>query len=394
MTSTPTAIKEYLAARGGPFYELQRQLGLLRDDAFHAPSRAMLFVTLAWGVPLVLSLLAGHAFGPLASKPFLLDPGPVARLLVAVGLFILMELQVERKLRTLLDQFVRAPLIAPGSLAAGADVVTEALRRRDSRTAELICLALAVALSVVVVLTPIDAETSSWRAQAVDGSMRRTLAGWWCLVVSNPIFWFLLFRWLWRHIVWAMLLRKLSRLELRLSASHPDGSGGLGFVGQYPNVYSTFVLGVSSVVGAAVANQQLHGTLSLANYSAIMAGWLAIVLALFAWPLSAFSRPLARLKEQTTLLASAQATARARAVEREVLGRNVIDAGETDGAKSSDIPDPIKIYDTAQKLSTILIRREALVPVSAAALAPIVLAGAAQLPIKELIGIAKHLLLL
>ena len=394
MTSDAAGVEEFLAAHGGPFYELQRQLGLLRDDAFRAGSRAILFVALAWGVPLILSLFAGHAFGPLASRPYLLDPGPAARFFVAVGLFMLMELQVERKLRALLNQFVRAPLLAPGSLTAGAEAVTQALRRRDSRVAECVCLALAGGLSVVILFNTLDTHTSSWRAEIVDGSASLTLAGWWCLLVSNPIFWFLLLRWLWRHFVWAMLLRKLASLDLRLTASHPDGSGGLGFIGQYPNAYSTFVLAVSSVVGAAVANQQLHGTLSLTNYSAIMAGWLVIVLALFAWPLFAFSRPLARLKEETTLLASAQATRRARAVEREVLGRNVSYVAEDDGTKSTDIPDPAKIYDTAQKLSTMLVRREALVPVSGAALLPIVLAGATQLPIKELIGVAKHLLVL
>lgn len=49
MTAEQSKIDEYLSASGGPFYELQRQLGLLREDAFRAPSRAVLFVGLAWG---------------------------------------------------------------------------------------------------------------------------------------------------------------------------------------------------------------------------------------------------------------------------------------------------------------------------------------------------------
>jgi hypothetical protein len=108
----------------------------------------------------------------------------------------------------------------------------------------------------------------------------------------------------------------------------------------------------------------------------------------------AFVRPLSKLKQETTLLASAQATRRARAVEREVLGRNVSDPEEGSEAKSADIADPVKVYDSAQKLSTMLIRREALVPVSAAALLPLVIAGSAWLPMKELVNVAKRLLLL
>jgi hypothetical protein len=52
MKTEEAMIGQFLAAHGGPFYTLQRQLGLLREDAFRAGSRALLFVGLAWGVPL------------------------------------------------------------------------------------------------------------------------------------------------------------------------------------------------------------------------------------------------------------------------------------------------------------------------------------------------------
>jgi len=55
-------VSEFLLARGGPFYALQRQLGLLHENAFRAGSRALLFVTIAWGIPLVFSMIAGSAF--------------------------------------------------------------------------------------------------------------------------------------------------------------------------------------------------------------------------------------------------------------------------------------------------------------------------------------------
>ncbi len=122
---------EFLSAHGGPFYELQRQLGLLRDNAFRAGSRALLFVGIAWAIPLILSFSEGHAFGNIAERPFLLDPGPSARFLIAIGLFMLMEFQVERKLRLHLNQFFRAPLIAPSSSNQAASAISNALKRRE-----------------------------------------------------------------------------------------------------------------------------------------------------------------------------------------------------------------------------------------------------------------------
>jgi hypothetical protein len=394
MPDNEVVFQEYLAARGGPFYELQRQLGLLREDAFRAAPRAVLFVFFAWVVPLLLSLMAGHAVGPLAEQPFLLDPGAAARFLVAVGLFMLMERQVEERLRVHLTQFVRAPLLSPDSFAEAAEAVATALRRRDSRLAEIMCLLTGAMMSAVSLYYAIHEHQPSWRLRFDEGLATPTMAGWWVLLVSAPIFWFLFLRWMWRHHVWAILLRRLAAMDLRLVASHPDGNGGLGFIGQYPNVYATFVFALSCVIGAAIAHELLHAQLSLKMYGALMGFWLAIVLGLFAWPLLAFVRPLSRLKQQTTLLASAQATRRARAVEREVLGQNVSDPEEGAQAKSADIADPAKVYDSAQKLSSLLIRREALLPVSAAALLPLVIAGSAWLPLKELTSVAKRLLLL
>jgi hypothetical protein len=51
------------------------------------------------------------------------------------------------------------------------------------------------------------------RARGSEAATRFSAAGWWVMLVSNPLFFFLLFRWLWRHLVWAILLRDIARLE-------------------------------------------------------------------------------------------------------------------------------------------------------------------------------------
>ena len=61
---------------------------------------------------------------------------------------------------------------------------------------------------------------------------------------------------------------------------------------------------------------------------------------------------------------------------------------------AEEIPDPSKVFATARKLSVFLFSRSALLPISAAALLPLVAAGATQLPIKELFKVMKRLLLL
>lgn len=391
--SDKAQIGEFLAAHGGPFYELQRRLGMLHDRSLQTERRALIFVGLAWGIPFLLSLAEGNLLYA-SGKPYLLDLGAWARFFIAVGIFIIAERQVEPQLRVTLDQFASAPLIAPKSLASAARNVTTALRRRNSALAEAICLAIAIVASIVAVLNLVDADTASWAIRgSTDGGMF-TLAGWWCFLVSFPIFWFLLLRGLWRHLVWAMLLYALSREKLQLVVTHPDGKAGLAFVGRYPNAYALFIFGMSCVVGAILAHLLQNGELPIATYGYVMAAWLFIVLALFAIPLLAFSMPLSALKQNALAVSGAQATRALRQAERKLLGANVAPSGADEAKDLEDVADPSKHFEAARKLSIFLLNRSALVPLGAAALLPLAAAGMTKLPYKELFAIVKKLLLL
>lgn len=129
-----------------------------------------------------------------------------------------------------------------------------------------------------------------------------------------------------------MLLRRIATLKLRLVSTHPDGLGGLGFIGLYPNAYATFILAISCVVGAALCYK--------------------------------------------------------------LLGRNVAAPNASEVAADQGAQDPTKQFDADRKLSICLVQRSALVPVSAAALLPLAAAGMTQLPFKDLLSIVKRFLLL
>jgi hypothetical protein len=120
--------------------------------------------------------------------------------------------------------------------------------------------------------------------------------------------------------------------------------------------------------------------------------WLLIVLALFAFTLQAFAKPLSDLKQRSLMIYGAEATRFFRADERQVLGINVVvNSEEKDqGLESSD---PSKPDAAAKKLSSILLSRAAIVPLTIAALAPFAIVGAMQLPLKEVVSILKKLIL-
>ncbi len=374
---------EFLASHGGPFYDLQKRLALLHGRRLNVGRRALIFAGAAWLVPLILS-----ASNPVA---YLGDPGTWARFLIAVAAFTLAEQQVEAGLRMKIRQFESVPLIGPESFPAAAAYVEKSLRLRDSLAAELCCLAFGVILSAVAYSGVYPA--ASWAASQTPDGATITLAGWWALFVSLPLFGFLFLRGLWRHTVWALLLRDLAKLDLRLVSTHPDGKGGLAFLAAYPNAYMLFVLGASAAVAAAIAKHLAHETITITTFTSIMGGWLVVVLALFAFPLSAFSRPLAQLKEQSLLSLGAEATRYQRMTERKALGSNVASPSTVEET-SDPSADTSKQFEATRKMSAMLINRSAVLPVAAAALLPFAVAGATKLPFKEVLSVLKKLLVL
>lgn len=390
----PAAAKDFLASHGGPFYELQRRLKLLHEHALMSGRRAILFIGLAWGVPLVLGLPGSLSFDTSNGLTYVADISVWARFVIAIGAFILAEQQVEMKLQETLRQAVSAPVIAPSSLAQAADAVNRALVRRNSHIAEVVCLLIAMIAAGVVLRHRYLEDASSWAVVVSPGKNSVTLAGWWSIIVSIPLFWFLILRGLWRHLVWSLLLRRLAGLELRMVSTHPDGKGGISFLAGYPNAYATSVFGVSCAVAATIAQNLLHETATMTNITILMVGWLIIILGLFVFPLSAFTRPLAELKKASLARLGTQATQYHRMAERKLIGGNVVAADASGADEVEDVADPTKQYELTCKLSTMLLSRSTLLPVSAAALFPFAVLASTQVPFKDVLSLVKKLLLL
>lgn len=381
---------DFLIARGGPFYELQARLRLLHEHNLAAGRRALLFAAVAWLTLALLSLAQGTALGTIDQRPFLLDFSAYARFLLAIAVFVLMEPIAERRLRQLIEHFVDSGLIAQRQLPAAARALVVALERRNSRLAEIVALGVAYLLSFAVVTANLMAP-GSWIVASGD-TASLSLAGWWYLLVSEPFFLFLVVRWLWRFVVWGRLLYDLARLDLQLAVTHPDRVGGLGFISQYPPVFSAFVFALSCVFAAAAAKAILVAGVDFHLFLYVMAGWLVLMIGLFLSPLVAFMGPLGRFKKHAVLEYSALASRANRATEQRWVGRA---ADETDAAEApASRGDLAAGYEAARKMSTLPWSKESILPLAGAVLGPMIAVGATQLPFAELIKFASRLMVL
>ena len=96
--------------RQGPFYGLQRRLGLLSDSQLAVGRRALLFLALAWLPALLLAAMQGLALNVQHERALLLDFSVYAFGLAIVA-FVLMEQTSDTRMAWLVSQFVAQGIV-------------------------------------------------------------------------------------------------------------------------------------------------------------------------------------------------------------------------------------------------------------------------------------------
>ncbi|QCI63858.1 hypothetical protein [Phreatobacter stygius] len=278
--------------QGGPPHRVQSWIGLVRPGRPNVLRRALLAVLVGW-VPLFLlvALQSGTAqTGGLGA--LLLDCGFHARSLIAVPLLILAEVSCARQLGAIIRQFGEARLVREQDRIQFDQAIASTRSLLWSPRAELVALVLTF-LMVVALMTSVHPEhIPSWQksAGAVEGL---SAAGWWHALVSLPLLLVLFIGWLWRLALWTRLLWLISRLDLRLVASHPDHAAGLMFVGHSLRAFAVVALATSAIVAGRFANEILaNAAFSVAQQIAAVSP-LVVVLGLLAAPVVMFTGTLA-----------------------------------------------------------------------------------------------------
>jgi hypothetical protein len=98
----------------------------------------------------------------------------------------------------------------------------------------------------------------AWAVTHPESQSGMGFAGWWFTFVSCPIFAGLVAIWIWWLLAVWLLLGKVSKLDLRLVANHPDGAGGLGFLEGSIEAYAPLVLALSFVLAGRWAHDVLY----------------------------------------------------------------------------------------------------------------------------------------
>ena len=100
----------------------------------------------------------------------------------------------------------------------------------------------------------------SWRVTGTSGHRSLSLAGWWLVAFCEPLYRLIMLQLLYRLALWWLFLWKTSRLHLHLNAAHPDGAGGLAFLGMVLPAVRLPVLAIAVSVAGGLANLKLRTT--------------------------------------------------------------------------------------------------------------------------------------
>ena len=283
---------------GGPLFQFLQRAHLSGERLELLRRRALILSCFAWVPILLLSAFEGHALGGAIKVPFLYDIEAHVRFLVALPILLAAELVAHQRLLPVVQQFVKRRIVVPEEIPKFNGAIESTLRVRNSVIVEVALLVLVYTLGLWLWRSQNALGAASWYAIPEGGQLHLTLAGYWYAFVSIPIFQFILLRWYLRFFIWFRFLWQVSKLNLRLVATHPDRAGGLGFLGTGSYAFGPILFAQGSMLAGLIASQIFYAGQNLLSFKVEIAGFVVFFLVVILSPLLVFTGRLWRVKRQ------------------------------------------------------------------------------------------------
>jgi hypothetical protein len=286
---------DFSVVLGGPLYRMLRRSHLAGSGPQLLRRLAAISILLCW-VPLVaLSLAQGHFLGG-TSLSFLRDIETHVRFLVSLPVLLLAEVFVRLRIGPILENFVERQVVSGEELPKFYAAIRAATRFHNSVVAEIALFVLVFTAGAWFWRLQIAPDVATWYAYSEGGRVHLTMAGYWLAFVSVPLFQFILLRWYVRYLIWFWFLLRVSNLKLHLPALHPDGAGGLGFLGKTSLSFSALLFAHSALLAGQIASRIFYHGEKLVASELTIVGYVVFAIAAALAPLFSFTPQLLRAK--------------------------------------------------------------------------------------------------
>lgn len=329
---------------------IQRRLGLVKPNGLNIRRRVLVFVLIAW-LPIVLLVVLQSAMGRVDHvTSVLMEVDLHVRYLVAGPLLIVAEIVCVPQLHAIVHQFRCSGIVPEVELERFGDAIRSTRELLESRTAESGVVALAYIAVADAVLSRSLEQLPSWAASS--GALPAySPAGWWHILISLPLLLMLILGWVWRVLMWARLLWRLSRLDLLLVASHSDRCAGLGFLGHSVRGFSIVGLALAAVAAGGSAQMVITAGRLPTAHVYFNIGLMLAIAALFLSPVLAFVPTLIRVWRRGTFEYGALANRLGQRFERKWL-RGDVEIGE-EALEASDFSATADLYSVVSNVYAI-----------------------------------------
>ncbi|MFL6374526.1 MAG: hypothetical protein ACJ73D_07680 [Pyrinomonadaceae bacterium] len=293
-----TDVPELSLVQGGPVFQLFCWMRLSDRDLNRPYRRAIFVAALAWIPLLILSIVDGRAHGNGIGIPFLDDISAHVRFLIALPALIIGDKFAQEMIGPRIREFLDRMVVRERDIPRFKAAIDSAHSMRDSILLEAGLMIVVYSVGLWVWSSQIASATSSWYAAPDGTKMNVALAGYWLVFVSLPIFQFLLVRWYLRIAIWLVFLLRVSRLDLRLIATHADRLGGIGFLGEAAFGFAPLLFAQGALISAVTANGILYSGRHLTDLYLEIGAFVILLVASVLGPLCVFSPKMVIAKLQ------------------------------------------------------------------------------------------------
>jgi hypothetical protein len=281
-----------------------------------------------------------------------------------------------RGCRVILAQLVFKSFIPPDAEPTFQRLMRSASRLANSWVPEALLMTVSVGLGIAALAGLVPASGIPARGERTPAELWYTLTDW-------PFVQFLLWRSLWRWIIWVRILFGLSRIRLALVPTHPDKRAGISFL-RLPSVgYCAFLLFAVASMLCAEWGEKLTLSASLTGFAPLLALFAGVGALLAFGPLLAFAPMLFLARRQGIIDCGGRACDDGRRFQRRVLESREEDAPVA-AAEMSALADVGAVYrEAVDRLQIVLVDRRDLIGLLIATLLPVVPMMAWRVPLDD-----------
>lgn len=275
--------RDYRIGEGGLLRRCEAALHLTRLS-----SQVLALLIITWAPIVAIGLWRGDP------RALVHDPAVHVRLLVAAPVFLIIDQLFPSICRYTLGQLLDQGFVSEAQEPRVDRLLQSAARLADSSLPEVLLAAFGLVLGISALTGVLPVSGLNYRTGLTPDQV-------WYALTDLPLFQFLLWRSVWRWIIWVRVLCGLARLKLELVPTHPDRTAGIRFL-RLPSVgYCAMLLfAISSVLCAEWGSRFTLGA-TLASFKPLLLVFAAVAVIIAFGPLFLFAPQLWRARRKGLL---------------------------------------------------------------------------------------------